>query len=148
MNFCHKDFLASQTFLNLIKKHFTSISWGHTFIWFQYIDADAAKHSGCVTKVNEMLARRDNWKATRKQGNLHTSTHKIQMYLKNNMECTTSYAKGRGASIVSSSWVVIIVVLWWGGGLVLCFVIVSCWLSHGRLLSSCIASLSVVVIVM
>jgi len=60
------------------------------------MDPDAAEHIGCVTKVNDMLVRRDNQKATPKQSTIHTSTYKIQMYLKNNIECTTSYAKGRG----------------------------------------------------
>jgi len=52
------------------------------------------------------------------------------------------------AMFVSSSWVVVIVVLWWGRGLLLCFIIMSCQLPHGRLLSSCIASSSIMVTVL
>jgi len=52
------------------------------------------------------------------------------------------------AMFVSSSWVVVVVMLWWGRGLVLCFVVVSCQLPHGRLPSSCVASSSVVVTVL
>jgi len=50
-------------------------------------------------------------------------------------------------SIVSTSWVVVVVALWLGHGLVVCFIVMSCRLSRGQLLSSCVTLSSAVVIV-
>jgi len=51
------------------------------------------------------------------------------------------------ASIVSTSWVVVVIALWLGHGLAMCFVVVSCRLSHGWLPSSHVALSSAVVVV-
>ena len=51
------------------------------------------------------------------------------------------------ASVVLTSWVVVVVALPLGHGLVMCFIIMSCWLSRGQLLLSRVVLSSTVVVV-